>query len=94
MSNETAPQMIQLTEEQLAKLRLSRGGDLQIGEILGEAIAAAAALKAKNYQTFWDEVARLAGYANLRASEAQGYRLELHWLTGQIELQKDEHRAP
>ena len=91
---DSANQMIQLTEEQLAKLRLSRGGDLQIGEILGEAIAAAAMIKAKNYQTFWDEVARLAGYANLRASEAQGYRLELHWLTGQLEVKKDEHRAP
>ena len=91
---DSANQMIQLTEEQLAKLRLSRGGDLQIGEILGEAIAAAAMIKAKNYQTFWDEVARLAGYANLRALEAQGYHLRLHWLSGQIELNKDEHRAP
>ena len=94
MSNETAPQMNQLTEEQLATLRLCRDEHQQIGQILGEAIVAAATIKAKNYQTFWDEVARLAGYANLRASEAQGYRLELHWLTGQIELQKDEHCSP
>ena len=76
---------VELTREQIKKLRKEFSNSHELTEVVFEMLVKAALKIAEDKAAYWDEIARLLGYEDKIDAHEKGVEVRVSWLRGVAE---------